>query len=666
MRIQTLSLFFNCIVVFSLNLLGMERPPKATRNVAEEATLSSPPSPLPQERESHPISASPSEASMSATSGKRKQVAPTRAFKKSRGQEESFSIRYYLIHNPQIILSRIKGTTIDLSYLNISSLEGLLQIPKITQMNHLILAHNLIREIKREDFTGLKELITLDLSNNLLEFIFTDSFFDLENLTNLFLNDNIIRTLQHDALGGLNQLNQLSLSHNKIKEIDAKMLNGAFNLEILNLSNNEIKTIEPHTFVRLTFLKRLDLNGNQLSQLNKNIFDVPKAEGYINIRAKKVPPFELQYLKILNLRDNKLTEIPTPILSRMPALEQLLLTNNLIALASDTNINALKKASNLKTIDLVNNQLTDAALKKLHKALPEVKIIATVAMEPTQEIEQLAQLSRGKRLKEVQKEESVIESLERVSVAKSFSDIEPRFKEQQEKEAAMQTLSSFHKSLRDYIEDEDYSFWLHRLQGTYQKWYDLKNLNLTSLDGLQELPSIETVFRIYLDNNKLTTIPANTFAGLTKLQDIDLTSNKITSFDPQAFAGIPRLRSLNISNNGLKLLRPEMMSPLKSLEGLILETNGIESLPPYIFKDLKKLRHLYLTDNKLREFTAEHLVGLENLEALQLARNQISYIDPEILKPLKKLTLLIISKNLLTKENIEAIKKALPRVTVYF
>lgn len=663
-------------LVFTNNT--MERPPAAAERPAKSARVSveaqqeTPPytpvhSPEPRASISHPASPSASDGSATpAGSSKRKQAAPVRAFKKSRGQEESFSIRYYLMKNPEMIRSRIKGNTLDLSYMNISSLDGLLQIPRITQMNHLILAHNLIKEIKREDFATLKQVITLDLSNNLLEFVYADSFVELENLTNLFLNDNIIRAIQHDALAGLNHLKQLSLSHNKIKEIDAKMLHGAFNLEILDLSNNEIKVIAPHTFVRVTFLKRLELNGNQLSGLTKNIFDVPKAEGYINIRAKKAPPFQLRSLEILNLRDNKFTEMPTSILSSMPALQQLLLTNNLIAGVSDANINALKKVSTLKIIDLVNNQLTDTSLNKLKKALPQVQIIATVAMEPTLQIEQLAQLSREKRLKEQQTEESAIENLGKVSAARSLSNIEQALEQEEAKEEAVLGLTSVASPLYAYLKDRVHDFWqlVHGSRG--QQWYDLNKLGIANLQGLVDLPYIHDVYRIFLRNNQIKTVPVHAFAGLNKLEDVDLGANQIESFDPHAFEGAPHLESVYLNANRIKTLTPEIMAQFKNMKTLILEENQISQLPSGIFKDLTNLTTLYLGHNPLTQLTPEMLIGLDNLKTLDLNSNRFTYLDPALFIPLKKLTYLNLAANPLSKENAEAIRKALPGVRVIF
>ncbi|GMU18978.1 MAG: hypothetical protein AMXMBFR12_01700 [Candidatus Babeliales bacterium] len=623
-------LFLSCIIH------SMERPPVASQRSPKISRSEF------QEGISHPASPSSSDGSATPSgSGKRKEREPIRALKKPRGQQQSFSIAYYLQHNPQEILSRIQGSTLDLSHMNLASLDGLLKIPGISHIRNLSFAHNHIREIHREDFSGLSHLISLDLSSNLFEFLTTDSFAQLENLTHLFLNDNIIRTIQHDAFAGLNNLKHLSLAHNRLQEIYPQLFTGVPHLEQLDLNNNQIKNIEPHAFSSLAFLKKLKLNKNQLTKLTGPMFEGTKFQRE-QIRGRD----KLSALTELDLRDNKLTEIPTSILAHLPQIEILLLANNMIAQLTAQNITALKKASTLKSLDLVNNKLKDADLKKLQDALPRVKITATVAMETTHAVE---------------------EFMGQFAAAKSMSDIEQKLIEEQEEaeEFARTSLTRLHGSPRGLLNDENFDF-RSLIHGTYGKWYELNNLNLTSLDGLLEIPYIHDVFRIYLHKNKLKTVPANAFAGLTQLEDIHLSSNQIETFDPHAFDGLLKLDSVYLDANRIVVLTPEMMKQFKNIKGLILSDNNISQLPPYIFKDLTQLKSLWLGHNSLTQLTPEMLVGLENLESLALPKTQFTYLDPVLFKPLKKLKHLNLAAIPLSPENKEAIKKALPGVYILF
>lgn len=629
------------LITFTAISFSMERPPKAPRIEIKATTASGPSSPMPQEKESYPISSSPSEASMSTTSGKRKQATPVRAFKKTRANE-SFSIAYYLKNNPDLIKSRIQGRTLDLSGLSISSLDGLLAIPGIKNIFNISLAHNVIKEVNRNDFAGLSQLITLDLSNNDIEVLATDGFEQLANLINLFLNNNRIRGAENDSFAHLDNLKKLSLSHNRLTQLLQKMLVGMPHLEELHLNDNAIADIENHAFSNTPFLKRLKLNKNQLTKLSGPIFEGTKYK-----REQIAGRDRLNALEELDLRDNKLNEIPTSILIHLPNLALLLLTNNMIAQITPQNIAALKKTSSLKMINLINNKLTDATLKKLKAALPNVEIIATVSMEITEAVESL---------------------MGGFSATKSLSDFEKKAVQEHEiiEEDAATGLSIVHPTLYDHIKSRNFEFW-HLVKGSIgQQWYELKNLDITNLEGLLDLPWIQNVFRIYLNNNKIKSIPARAFAGLNTLRDIDLTDNQITQIDPQAFEGLPNLRSLNMSSNPSLSLNRTFLAPLKNLSGLILEKNNIKTIPPLLFQDLTRLESLFLDHNELTHISGEQLAGLENLEHLMLHNNQIEYIDPAIFNKLTKLKQLNLLNNPLTKENVEAIRKALPGTHVFF
>lgn len=639
MRIKKLILFFSCALVFSLHLLGMERPPKAPRIVVEEATTSYPPSPIPQERASIPISPSPSEASIStATSGKRKQAVPVRAPKKTR-QNESFSITYYLQNNLELIKNKVRGQVLDLSGLHISNLDGLLQIPGIANIRHINLSHNSINRITRDDFSHLSDLITLDLSNNDIEVLETDGFAELGNLTNLFLNNNRIHGAEHDSFAHLDNLRKLSLSHNRFTVLLQKMLAGVPHLEELHLNDNIIADIESYAFSHTPFLKKLKLNKNQLTKLTAPMFEGAKYQ-----REQIGGRDRLNALLELDLRDNKLTEIPTNILVHLPNITRLLLANNQIAQITSQNITALKKASSLRMIDVANNQPSDAALKKLKAALPTVEVIATVAMETTEAAEKLVGIFS----------------------AKSSSDIEQQEKQKKAGQTLIKTLTNLDKSLQDYVNDENFNF-ESLLQGTPDHYsYKLSNLGLTNLDGILNVPEIGSALRIFLDKNNLKTISSNAFRGLPLLQDIILDSNSLETFDPEAFAEVPKLRMVKLNNNRLTQLTPLMMKQFKNLESLTLENNNITQLPSSLFKDLTQLKVLFLNNNALTQLAADTFDGLTNLEILWIKNNKLTYLNPLLFKQLKKLKDIDLTGNLLTKENINEIKAALPHVDIKF
>lgn len=645
----------------------MERPTKAVRTMLseEEQQAPRPQRSLSREDVSYPASPSPSEASMSSTSGsKRKSLIPTRSIKKAR-QSENFTINSYLQKNPQLIMSRIQGDILDLSGLSITGLDGLLTIPGIQNVHTISLNHNAISQIERKDFAGLSQLITLDLSNNDIEILATDGFAELTNLTNLFLNNNRIFNFEHDSFAGLNSLKKLSLAHNRLTVIPQKMFAGAHNLEELFLQDNAINDIEKYAFADIPLLKKLKLNKNQLTKLTGPMFEgTPYKREQFSGRDK------LNALQELDLRDNKLTEISTSILVHVPNLQIFLLANNQINQITNANIAALKKASHLKTINLVSNRLSDADLKKLKAALPNVKIIATVSMEITQMAQELMKISTEEHKKFAEEEHK------KIAASKSLSDFKKQIAhEQVEREIhASDILSGINKSITDLINSKNFDFrtylisWANKYipYSPITFWYKLRNLGLTSLEGLKELPHIKDIYLIDLNHNLISTIPAGIFSGLSELDDIDLSNNKIATIDPMAFANLPKLNQLDLSFNLLTDLKPNTFREPHNLHILLLDGNGIENLPSELFKNLTELQTLSLGDNKLKQITSDNLVGLENLETLNLSNNKINYLNPAIFKVFKNLKRLNITDNPLDKNNLEAIKEVLPNTDINF
>lgn len=90
------------------------------------------------------------------------------------------------------------------------------------------------------------------------------------------------------------------------------------------------------------------------------------------------------------------------------------------------------------------------------------------------------------------------------------------------------------------------------------------NLQLTEIP--QDIPN--DTQRVYLDFNLLTTVPANAFAGLPYLVELDLSHNELSQLEPGAFKGLgSSLQFLDLSSNKLVNFKSE------AFEGLRARTN---------------------------------------------------------------------------------------------
>ncbi|XP_014849739.1 PREDICTED: leucine-rich repeat-containing protein 19 isoform X1 [Poecilia mexicana] len=89
----------------------------------------------------------------------------------------------------------------------------------------------------------------------------------------------------------------------------------------------------------------------------------------------------------------------------------------------------------------------------------------------------------------------------------------------------------------------------------------------------QALATYTTLVELYLDENRVTTVPAKFFSGLSHLRVLSLSRNNISSLDPEAFSRLDVLEKLDLSNNKLTDLCDKTFINLKSLKILNLQEN---------------------------------------------------------------------------------------------
>ncbi len=111
-------------------------------------------------------------------------------------------------------IPQISDKKLNLSNSQITSLEGLKDIPNIEKVQMLDLSHNKI------------SIISTDLAR-------------LKNLEVLLLIGNNIEVIPNDAFSGMEKLLFLDLAHNKIKEISTSVFEG-LNLDFLIIFGNEL------------------------------------------------------------------------------------------------------------------------------------------------------------------------------------------------------------------------------------------------------------------------------------------------------------------------------------------------------------------------------------------------------------------------------------------
>lgn len=196
-------------------------------------------------------------------------------------------------------------------------------IEKLENLEALTLGNNQISTLPKS-ICGFKSLKLLDLGKNHFRY-FPKEILCFENLQELDLSDNYLKKLPDD-ISKLNKLQRLNLSGNRLKTLpdDTGKLN---KLQELNIAHNKLKQL-PRELSGMINLRWLDIRENFLNNLPQSLSKI------IN-------------LKTLILWDNNFKEIP-PVLYKMQYLKTLFIKHG--------------------------NQINEAKLEKLRKALPHTEI----------------------------------------------------------------------------------------------------------------------------------------------------------------------------------------------------------------------------------------------------------------------------------------------------
>lgn len=208
---------------------------------------------------------------------------------------------------------------------------------------------------------------------------------------------------------------------------------------------------------------------------------------------------------------------------------------------------------------------------------------------------------------------------------------------------------------------------------------DLSKNKLTVLPkALTELANL--VF-LNLDENKLTALPTD-IGQLKQLTTLRVHSNKLAVL-PESIGQLSRLTDLDLGDNAIRVL-PKEIGQLSNLKLLNLNFNVLIAVPTEI-KQLKNLENLNLSFNNIKEFPLEicelsnltaldfqnnrlwqlpkEIGQLKNLKTLDLSKNMIVRL-PKEMRELKNLTYLNLKETIMDYEEIEKIRRWLPKCRI--
>ncbi|CAG2248301.1 unnamed protein product [Mytilus edulis] len=184
-------------------------------------------------------------------------------------------------------------------------------------------------------------------------------------------------------------------------------------------------------------------------------------------------------------------------------------------------------------------------------------------------------------------------------------------------------------------------------------WLDnnkIAGLQANTFDG-RIVPKLN---QLHIRNNKISVIESRTFVNMTSLTQVYLTNNDIQEIQPDAFIDTPSVQLINLGSNYLSGI--PRLGKLKSLKSLYIQANKLSDLTfPDEYLQLKKLNEIGLSNNAIRKLDDSTFRNLHNsdIRKLELSRNKIDEISTGAFSWMKNITSLKLGYNPLTSSDLE-------------
>ncbi|XP_007471240.1 PREDICTED: podocan isoform X3 [Lipotes vexillifer] len=340
----------------------------------------------------------------------------------------------------------------------------------------------------------------LSLQNNKLEKIPPGAFSELSNLRELYLQNNYLTDegLDNETFWKLSSLEYLDLSSNNLSRVPAGLPRS---LVLLHLEKNAIRSVDADVLTPIRSLEYLLLHSNQLRAqgIHPRAFQGLKRLHTVHLynnALERVPSGLPRRVRTLMILHNQITGIGRDDFATTYFLEELNLSYNRIT-SPQVHRDAFRKLRLLRSLDLSGNRL-----RTLPPGLPRNVHVLKIKRN------ELAALARGALAGMAQLRELYLTGNRLRSRA-----LAPR------------------------------------------AWADLAGLQLLDIAGnqLTDIPERlpESLEYLYLQNNKISTVPANAFDSTPNLKGIFLRFNKLAvgSVVESAFQRLKHLQVLDIEGN---------------------------------------------------------------------------------------------------------------------
>lgn len=324
----------------------------------------------------------------------------------------------------------------------------------------------------------------------------------------------------------------------------------------------------------------------------------------------------LSSLRILNLANNHLEELPSGLLEHLPEVYRLTLTRNRLRSFPWSELVHMPR---MLVLGLSFNPLREVP-SRISTYAPRLGYLTLQAI-------QLTELP-----------EDAFAGLELVSLSLGLNQLESLPANIFSGQSSLRFLDL--QNLQELQATELPPDILSPLTGLEELW-----LTRSPLRALPSLTGLSYLRRAFLFGHPhMTSLPS--LAGLTNLSWLTAGGPRL-QLSGDEFAGLAELRILDLANStGLTHLPTGLFFGLTKLEHLNLTNSySLRTLPVGVFEGLSQLRELWLGQCNLEELSEGVFAGLDNLESLFLYYNELAELPPRLFNGLGNLGALLLHDN---------------------
>ncbi|XP_058629142.1 toll-like receptor 13 [Onychostoma macrolepis] len=425
----------------------------------------------------------------------------------------------------------------------------------------------------------------------------------------------------------------------------------------LDISSNVIQKIIKENFSQLDNLRSLNARHNKIKDVEEGAFSSLVALQELNLANNRLTDIlggmfqNLGNLSVLHLNENSITNISISAFSPLVSLRKVNLSRNLLKKISK--VQPLFLLPQLQEVHIGSNGFTSFQTSEVSNISLRLKVLY-LFQNPLKEFSITANIFPHLNNLDLAfitenmtwdvKEKSYLQSVQHLNLSgiqlplEKITDV-------------LQTFNSSLVSLKLHFLGDVKVRALIRKACLISplKFLGLRWNNITSVSK-DEMQFCTQLAELDLSNNRLYSVPA-VVSSLPGLHFLDLTFNNIKNISRVDFTNCTQLRTLQIYGNDISFVEEFAFKDLKNLATLMIGSNRI-SFNGYFKRDLQKLESLDLSNNKLDSVHRGDFDSLKSLKNLSLPDNQISFIEAGSFNGLTNLIFLNLQSNKLSRSSI--------------